>query len=271
MCLKPPGASSGMCLKIALPAELAHALREPDRNVAARVDMSSEDNGVRLRGKHPTEDLIYERLVDAIIDKHLRAGEHLNEVKLAEAYDVPRSRVRRVLERLRDEDVVVFQLNRGAFVSRPTIEDAHHVYEARRELECIVVRLACQRATAADIERLRQHLRHEREMFDRQDPSVNRVAAHFHHLIAEIARNPVFEKMLAVLIRRGVLIQSVYEQKTGILCLTHEHERVVDFIEANRPDDAAHEMTHHFEHIVSSLNLSEARRQEADIYEFLRG
>lgn len=233
--------------------------------------MSSEENGVRLRGKHPTEDLIYERLVDAIIDKHLRAGEHLNEVKLAEAYDVPRSRVRRVLERLRDEDVVVFQLNRGAFVSRPTIEDAHHVYEARRELECIVVRLACQRATAADIERLRQHLRHEREMFDRQDPSVNRVAAHFHHLIAEIARNPVFEKMLAVLIRRGVLIQSVYEQKTGILCLTHEHERVVDFIAANRPDDAAHEMTHHFEHIVASLNLSEARRQEADIYEFLRG
>ena len=60
--------------------------------------MADEQTEPKLRGKHPTEDLIYERLIDAIIDKHLRAGEHVNEVKLAEAYDVPRSRVRRVLD-----------------------------------------------------------------------------------------------------------------------------------------------------------------------------
>jgi len=232
--------------------------------------MYSDQLEVKLRGKHPTEDLIYDRLVDAIIDKHLRAGEHLNEVKLAEAYAVPRSRVRRVLERLRDEDVVVFKLNRGAFISRPTVEDARHVYEARRELEIVVVKLACQRATPADIARLRDQLRYEREAFDKQDSGVNRIASEFHHLIAKIGGNPVFEKMLAVLIRRGVLIQSVYERKSGILCLTHEHERLVDLIAQGRPEEAAHEMIHHFDHILSSLDLSDTRRLEADIYEFLQ-
>ncbi|WP_062227543.1 GntR family transcriptional regulator [Aureimonas frigidaquae] len=232
--------------------------------------MDDEQTEPRLRGKHPIEDLIYDRLVDAIIDKHLRAGEHVNEVKLAEAYDVPRSRVRRVLERLRDEDVVVFELNRGAFISRPTVEEARHVYEARRELELITVRLACERAGPADLDRLRAHLRVERDAFDKHDPGVNRIAGEFHYLIASIAGNPVIEKMLAVLIRRGVLIQSVYERKGGILCLTHEHERMVEHIAERRPQDAMDEMLHHFEHILASLDLSETRRLEADIYEFLR-
>ncbi|SNB73079.1 transcriptional regulator, GntR family [Arboricoccus pini] len=232
--------------------------------------MNDHDMAVKLRGKHPIEDVIYERLVDAIIDKHLRAGAHLNEVRLAEAYQVPRSRVRRVLERLRDEDVVVFELHRGAFISRPTIEDAYQVYEARRELECVAVRLACQRATSEDIARLSEHLDIEHAAFDKQDPSVNRVASNFHTLIADIAGNPVLSRMLSGLIRRCVLIQSVYERKSGILCLTHEHKALVAHIAANRPDDAAREMADHFNNILSSLDLTEARRQEADVYEFLR-
>ena len=230
----------------------------------------TEEQNVKIRGKHPIENLIYERLVDAIIDKHLRPGEHLNEVKLADAYDVPRSRVRRVLDRLRDEDVVVFELNKGAFVCRPTVADAHHVFEARLELEKIVVRLACERASSKDIERLRHHLRREQTAFEGRSPSVNRIAADFHYLLAEIAGNPVFEKMLSVLIRRGVLIQSVYERKNGVLCLTHEHQSLVDLVAHNRPEDAAREMADHFNHIFSSLELTENRRSEVDIYEVLR-
>ena len=233
--------------------------------------MANDETGPKVRGKHPTEDLIYDRLIDAIIDKHLRAGEHLNEVKLAEAYGVPRSRVRRVLERLRDEDVVVFELHRGAFVTRPTIDDAHHVFEARRELECVVVRLACERATRSDIGRLHRHLEREHAAFEGEGPGVNRVAADFHYLVAQIARNPVFERMLSVLIRRGVLIQSVYERKNGTLCLTHDHRTLVDCIAERRSEDAAREMALHFEHIFSSLDLTESRRLERDIYDFTRG
>ncbi|EWY40932.1 hypothetical protein N825_33920 [Skermanella stibiiresistens SB22] len=235
-----------------------------------QVGMDGQGKSDKVRGKHPVEDVIYDRLVDAIIDKHLRPGQHLNEVKLADAYGVPRSRVRRVLERLRDEDVVVFELNKGAFISRPTIEDAHNVFEARRHLECVVVRLACERATADDIDSLRRHLADEREAFEALRPNVNRTAAEFHVLIAEIAGNPVLERMLGLLIRRCVLVQSVYEKKSGILCLTDEHSHLVECIAENHPDAAAAQMAHHFDHIVSSLDLTETRRNEVDIYEFAR-
>lgn len=222
---------------------------------------------VGVRGKHPAEDLLYERIVDAIIDKSLRPGQHLNEVKLAASFSVPRSRVRRVLERLRDEDIVELQLHRGAFISRPTVEEALNVFEARRYLEAGIAELACARATPADIERLRDHLTLQRDVFDNLRPEMNRVAGEFHVLLAGIAGNAVLSRMLNLLIRRVCLIQSLYEQRSGVLCLVHEHERLVDLIAANDREGAADEARHHCDHILESLDLTERRRSEIDLYE----
>jgi DNA-binding GntR family transcriptional regulator len=219
------------------------------------------------RGQRPEEQLLYDRLVDAIIDKTLRPGQHLNEAKLAASYAVPRSRVRRVLERLRDEAVVEIELNRGAFISRPTIAEARDVFEARRNLEMIIVRLACERATPANIARLRNHLLAERDVFDHLRPEMNRIAGDFHVLLAETAGNAVLVRMLTLLMRRVCLIQSLYEKRSGVLCLVDEHEKLVDLIAANDPEGAAKEALHHCLHIESSLDLTERRRAEIDIYE----
>lgn len=220
-----------------------------------------------IRGKRPEEQLLYNRLIDAIIEKTLRPGQHLNEVKLAASYGVPRSRVRRVLERLRDEAVVEFRLNHGAFVSRPTISEAKDVFEARRHLETIIVRLACAKATPEGIIELRKHLQIQHDAFDNLRANMNRVAADFHLMIADIAGNLVISRILALLLQRFCLIQSLYEKRTGVLCLVHEHERIVDLIAANDADGAAEEALRHFDHIEKSLDLTERRRVEINIYE----
>jgi DNA-binding GntR family transcriptional regulator len=150
---------------------------------------------------------------------------------------VPRSRVRRVLERLRDEAVVEIELNRGAFISRPTIAEARDVFEARKNLEMIIVRLACERATPADIARLRDHLLAERDVFDNLRPQMNRIAGDFHVLLAETAGNAVLARMLTLLMRRVCLIQSLYEKRSGVLCLVDEHEKLVDLIAASLRQD----------------------------------
>lgn len=222
-----------------------------------------------FRGKRPEEQLLYDRLIDAIIEKTLRPGQHLNEVKLAASYGVPRSRVRRVLERLRDEAVVEFRLNHGAFVSRPTIAEAKDVFEARRHLETITVRLACAKATSEGIAELRNHLQIQHDAFDNLRANMNRVAADFHLMIADIAGNLVISRMLALLLQRFCLIQSLYEKRTGVLCLVHEHERMIDLIAANDADGAAEEALRHFDHIEKSLDLTERRRVEINIYESL--
>jgi len=204
--------------------------------------------------------------VDAIIDKTLRPGEYLNEVKLAKSYGVPRSRVRRVLERLRDEAVIEFQLNRGAFICRPTVDEARDIFEARKHLESIIVRLACARATKTHIAELYRHLEVQRQVFDNRLPEMNRVAGDFHVLLAEMAGNEVLTRMLTLLMRRVCLIQSLYEKQHGVLCLMHEHEKMIALIEAGDADGAAAVALTHCQHIEQSLDLSERRRAEVDIY-----
>ncbi|MBJ7223951.1 MULTISPECIES: GntR family transcriptional regulator [unclassified Brenneria] len=229
--------------------------------------MTGQSNNDRIRGKHPSEDLIYNHLINAIIDKKLRPGHHLNEVKLAESYNIPRSRVRRVLERLREEDIVEFKLHQGVFIARPTVADAKHVFEARRKLEYIMIQLVCERVQPADIVELRALLEREKTAFDARRNDVNRITAEFHFTLARIVGNPVIERMVYLIIQRCILVQSMYEPKTDILCMTDEHAGLVDSIANKDVTGAIRKMEHHIEHIISNLDLSETRHAEADIYD----
>jgi len=217
------------------------------------------------RGKSPKEDLIYNRILELIMDKLLRPGERLNEAKLAEVHEVPRSRIRRVFERLRDEELVTIELNKGAFLSRPTVDEARYVFETRRHLEAVAVQLACTNATPADLIIFDEQVAMEREAFAASRRDANRVAGKFHDVIAQATHNPILEKLLNGLIKRCILIQSVYEVETNVLCLTGEHERIVEAIRARQPEQATELMNHHFEHILASLDLS-GEREDADLY-----
>lgn len=220
---------------------------------------------VSLRGTMPEEQILYDRLIDAIIDKRLRPGQHLNEVQLAAAYSVPRSRIRRVLERLRDESVVEFQLNRGAFVSRPTVKEAIDVFEARRHLDIAIAELVCKRATPTDVAELRRHVGRQHEVIEGGGPEINRVGADFHDRLAVMAGNEVLNRMLTVLMRRVSLIQSLYERANSI-CLVHDHEQLIDRIEAGDVEGAKAEASRHCDHIEAALDFSERRRSEIDIF-----
>ncbi len=106
---------------------------------------------------------MYERIVDAVIEKRLRPGERINEAKLAAAYRLPRSRARRVLNRLVSEGLVQFEFHRGAFISLPSVEEAHHVFEARLHVEAAIARVASERIDAEGVRRLREHQEAERD------------------------------------------------------------------------------------------------------------
>ncbi|ALM54354.1 GntR family transcriptional regulator [Halomonas huangheensis] len=212
------------------------------------------------------EDLVYDRIVDALIDKNLRPGERLNEAKLANAFNTPRSRVRRALNRLMNERLVRFEMHRGAFVSLPSIKEAYDVFETRLHIEAAVARIACERINSDGIATLREHLQLEHEVYDDHRPSVNRISGDFHVLLAELTGNEELTAIVRPIIRRFCIIQSLYERSSGVLCLTHEHGTLVDLIEAGDAEAAATEMMEHCKHIFYSLDLSEKRRSEANIY-----
>jgi DNA-binding GntR family transcriptional regulator len=59
---------------------------------------------------------------------------------MADIFGVSRARIREVLGRLAHERIVELFPQRGAFVAKPTIEQARDVFEARRLIEPAVLR-----------------------------------------------------------------------------------------------------------------------------------
>lgn len=223
--------------------------------------------GMQKTEKLDLDDRMYHRLVAAIVGKSVRPGEHLNEMQLAAANGLSRPRVRRVLERLELEGVIEFKPNRGAFISRPSVKEARDVFEARAHLESIVFTLACERATADDVRRLRRHIELERQTYKTGKVDFNHIAGNFHVLVAEIIDNSVILDQVKSLIHRVCLIQSLYETDNTVLCLVDEHERLVDLIEARDAEQCVAELIHHCEHILSSLDLTDQRNQTTNVYQ----
>ena len=102
-----------------------------------------------------TDGDIYERVVSAILDHRLPPGTKLVEDKLATAFGVSRTRIRPVLVRLANEQVVTLTPHRGATITQPTEQEAREVFEVRRMIEPTLVALFIANASDADMAQLK--------------------------------------------------------------------------------------------------------------------
>lgn len=95
-----------------------------------------------------SQDAVYLRLKEQILSLELLPGAALSEQEMAAAFQVSRTPVRESFVRLAQEGLVQVMPQRGTFVS---LIDAEHALEARfmrEQLECAVVRLACETASS---------------------------------------------------------------------------------------------------------------------------
>ena len=99
---------------------------------------------------------LYEQLKQMAVLYTIRPGERVNELELAERFNVSRTPLREALNRLVAESLLSFVPNRGFFVRRLERQDVFDLYELRRSLESAAVMLAAERADVKDIRALRK-------------------------------------------------------------------------------------------------------------------
>jgi DNA-binding GntR family transcriptional regulator len=102
----------------------------------------------------PLREVVYEALLDLIVNGSLRPGQHLVEGELAKALGVSRQPIREALQRLQTDGWVDLRPAQGAFVHQPTIEEASQLLQVRSILETYSARLAAEHATPKDVEQL---------------------------------------------------------------------------------------------------------------------
>ena len=147
----------------------------------------------------------------AIAERRLAPGTKLAQQKLADIFRVSRTRVRHALHQLSRERLVQLEPLRGASVAAPSVAEARQVFEARRLVECALVRQLAHTITPAQVSELRQRLGAERAAAARIDTSGRwRALKGFHTLLARQLGNEVMVQLLAELLARSSLVLLMY-------------------------------------------------------------
>ena len=106
-----------------------------------------------------TVDQMVRAIADHIVTGALRPGEKLDEVSLAERFNVSRTPIREALAQLGAMGLAERRPNRGAIVAVVTQEQLASMFESMAELEGICARFSAERMTTderLDLEREHQ-------------------------------------------------------------------------------------------------------------------
>src|SRR5258706_10120302 len=199
---------------------------------------------------------IADSIVSAISNHSLPPGTKLGELQLGSVFGVSRTRIRQVLFRLATAKVITISLNRGAFVAKPTPQEAREVFAARRILEPAITGQLARSITPFHSARLRAHLDAEHAARGKNDHrALVRLTGAFHVLIAEMAGNSVLADMLRALAARSSLIIALYPSPNSAACPPGEHGALVDALARRRAARATSLMRRHLEQVEHALDL----------------
>ena len=179
----------------------------------------------------------YDMLRDRLLRFKFMPNQKINENLLADELRISRTPLREALNRLAAEGLLVSS-GRGLSIPGLEPEVVFDLFEARLEIECATVRMACERATDADLARMSDFL--ELSMAESPDASVDRLIEldlHFHDTIAKLAGNKVLRQTLCNLNDRIHLVRwiAMEGRRQGTQA---EHRRILDHMQA-RDDRAA--------------------------------
>lgn len=210
----------------------------------SRADLSATA-AKRVERPAPLRQAVYEALIELIVNRTLMPGQHLVEVELAEYLGVSRQPVREALQRLQTEGWVDLRPAQGAFVHMPTEEEADQLLSVRGVLETHSARLAAERATPEDVERL----------WELQNAGVAALAAEdveglvtanaaLHAFISRLSGNTVLAEMIGTVDRRVRWYYTPIARPRGNDAW-NEHSDLIKAIAAQDVDAAGRIMSEH--------------------------
>lgn len=225
------------------------------------TDMPESGKG----GSGASVEEITDKILAAIWEHRLPPGTKLVEEKLAEVFGVSRTKIRLALGKLSHDSILTVEPNRGTFVSSPTVEQARQVFDARRVVEACLVKELAATAKKEQLSRLRKCTSQEAEARARNDRrAIIRLSGEFHVLVAEASNNAYLSKYMRELCSLTCLVIALYDAPGVPSCPHHEHDEIVDALEARDGERASALMVEHLTHVESTLRLELPGSAEID-------
>jgi DNA-binding GntR family transcriptional regulator len=148
---------------------------------------------------------VYRLLWKRILDRGLRPGDKLSDLRLSHELGVSRTPTREALQRLVSDGIVRVERNRGFFVASFSASDIAEIYDLRATLETMALRAAAPRLTPEllrsaqidlDVSEARLNAAHtDSEKLDAHTAFLE-VDRGFHRLLVEQAGNSRLQNMV---------------------------------------------------------------------------
>ena len=198
---------------------------------------------------------IYATLRNEILSLALQPGQLLDEMSLAERFDMSRSPVREALIRLASDELVVTLANRSTIVAPIEVATFPKYVEALDIAQRMNTRLAAALRTDADLKTIAKRSKEfEAAVKTGNHLSMSEANKRFHMAIADAGKNPYLASFYEKLLSQGqrmLHLHFEYLERTheGYL-LTDEHQLMLEAIRAKdveRADQLAHAHTRQFQ------------------------
>jgi DNA-binding GntR family transcriptional regulator len=193
-------------------------------------------------------DRAYHKIKNMIITLQMKPGSVINESALMSDLGLGRTPIREALKRLQADNLVLVRAHRGMFVADIAITDLGQIFEVRIALEPLGVRLAAERITEQQMEKL-HYLMDEYERVDKTDKACLLYLDYsFHNLFSEACHNRYLQKELENLQNLSTRIWNLAINRTTIEDIDIEaHLEILKAIEARDAIKAESIMKRHIE------------------------
>lgn len=177
-----------------------------------------------------------------ILTLNIEPGSVLDETLLSQQYELSRTPLREVFQRLAGEGYLTLEENRGAKVSSMDISSMRNFFQSAPLIYAAVGRLAAENAAPRQIAALKSAQRSFRKAGESSDVFGMAMFNHsFHHIVGEMAGNAYLTPSLSrLLIDHTRMSQLFYNPKNDreqqlIWTACDQHDQMIEAIEKGEP------------------------------------
>lgn len=203
----------------------------------------------------PLNRLIYYRVREQIESGAIPPGAQLDERALAHDLAVSRTPLREAIATLVEEGLVERRPYRGNFVRVFSAKQVNDLYEVRKNLEGLAIRLAVANLSQERLEQIRLILDDVQKALEQDDVIAYSAAdQRFHDAIARASENDTLIETLSRLKRQIHIVRLSANRDALVVARTaQERPRILAALEARDADLAAHLMEEHIEGVRRSV------------------
>jgi len=200
------------------------------------------------------KNLCYESLKHRILTLDIEPGTVLDETVLAVEYELSRTPLREIFQRLAGEGYLSLEDNRSTKVSSMDINSMRNFFQTAPLVYASVARLAAENATTSQLKQLKNIQRAFLKVVEQGDAEAMSMHNHaFHEKLGEMAGNPYLNPSLQrLLIDHTRMSQMFFRPKNTkeeviIGKASHHHDLMIEAIERRSPTDIVELTLAHWE------------------------